>query len=336
MKLPLIAIAFFIALGLNTKSIAQARYASANVTEAATHGSTTGANNYDTYTSKPVATSVKETTVESSHSAPPSNGSPAAPPANNRLGGALTTGIPGGPSSGPAAVISASIRYNPVTKHTYPYHTTPTSKYKSEHRQNFARERFHPYSHFFFCPDFFLAYECELAYDEMMMADNDNVPKGSSVLNTSLDGYVVYSRDTLPGIVTITDKNIYLEQAVDGRHVQAYTFPKGDANVKAVAVFEGNNSLYLGRASDGGKLSRVIHSGKLSVYDDKYNFFTPENVHRGKMTLAYGGQIKSPKSFLAADSKQLLIESINSAYGLQLDAKDFSWDQLLNYLDKLD
>ena len=223
-----------------------------------------------------------------------------------------------------------------MTKHIYPYYTAPVSKYKSEHRQRFAKERFSPYPLFFFCPDFFLIYECDLAYDGMLMADNDNVPKGSSVLNTSLDGYVVYSGDTLSGIVTITNMNIYLEQAVDGRHVQAYTFPNGDANVKAVAVFEGNNSLYLGRAGDGGKLSRVIHSGKLSVYDDKYSFFTPENVHKGKMTLAYGGQIKSPKSFLAADSKQLLIESINSAYGLQLDAKDFSWDQLLNYLDKLD
>ena len=136
--------------------------------------------------------------------------------------------------------------------------------------------------------------------------------------------------------MTVTDKAIYLEQPLDSKRETGYTFGYDDNGLKTVAVFEGNNSLYLGRPGGTGKISRIIHCGKLSIYDDHYNFLTPANVHRAKMTAEYNGQVKAQKSFLESESKQQLVESINSAYGLQLDAKDFTWSQLLSYLDSLD
>ncbi len=334
MKRRSIALGFFLLLGINAKSIAQ-RYASANSTESATHNSSSaGPNNYDTHPSAPVASAaVKETAIAVPHAASTSDGPTAS--ANNRLPAA--PGTAGGSTfHGPSAIIAGAQRYNPVTRHNYPYYSTPVTKQKSQaHNRSFAKERFTAYLPYLYYPDVFPFYECELVYDNMLM-DNDNSPKGASVLNTSLDGYVVYGSDTISGIVTVTDKAIYLEQPLDGRHVKGYTFPNTDNNLHAVAVFEGNNALYLDRAGGTGKLSRVIHSGKLSVYDYKYNFVTPENIQRGKMTVAYGGQAKSAGSFLAADSKQLLVEAINSAYGLQLDGKNYTWNQLLSYLDKLD
>ena len=95
MKLPLIAIAFFLALGMNTKSIAQARYASTSAAAPATHSGTASADNYDTHTNGTAVTTVKETAGEVSHAATPSGGAAVAP-AINMVTGTAASGITAG------------------------------------------------------------------------------------------------------------------------------------------------------------------------------------------------------------------------------------------------
>ncbi len=254
MKRLSIALAFFLALGINARSIAQARYAAATTTESVGHASSSaGTNNYDTHASAPAASAgVKESSVALPHAASASGVITAS--ANNRV--PVTTG-PGATGSsayhGSSAVIAGVQRYNPVTKHNYPYYSTQLTKQKSQaHDRSFRKERFNGYLPYLYYPDFFLFYECEFVYESMLL-DNDNAPKGASVLNTSLDGYVVYNNDTISGIVTVTDKVIYLEQPIDGRHVKGYTFPNPDNNLQAVAVFENNNALYLGSRANALK-----------------------------------------------------------------------------------
>ncbi len=334
------SVVFFLTLGIN-KSLAQGHFASVSRAEAATpNNSVNISRDVHTAAAPPATATVKETPVATYHpfspaSVPSAANHSYAPASGDKA--VSTTSI--NAYNEPPATLSGTVRYSPVGKQPYVYYSTPVTRYKSKRHNHSYIKRNNCGSAPFIClPEFLIFFDIGTILDEVLM-DNENIPArgGGSVLNTSLDGYVVNGADTLSGIVTMTEKAIYLEQPIDDKRETGYMFLYDDNNVKTVAVFEGSSSLYLGRPGGTGKLSRVIHDGKLAVYDDnQYRFLTLGNVHKTKLLAVYNGQVKSPKSFVAADGKQLLIESINAAYGQQLDAKDFTWSQLLSYLDKLD
>ena len=237
----------------------------------------------------------------------------------------------------PAATIAAP-RYNHVTKNAFPYYSTATSRNKSlGHVACPAKRRHRNYKCAppLYFPEYYLFYTCEYIYED---AAEDNTPgrMDNAISNNSFDGYVVYNNDTLSGVITPTKNVIVLEEPLDGIHELAGAYGYNDNLLSAVAVFEGNQELYLSRPIAGGKLMRAIHIGKLNIYDGNLRFLTADNVNKGKLILVYKGEVITSKTFLASDGKQLLIEYVNKAYGLNLHAGNFTWSKLLAYIDTLD
>ena len=236
------------------------------------------------------------------------------------------------------AVTIVTPRYNHVTKNAFPYYSSAISKDKSlrhvSHPTKWKHHN-HKYAPPMYFTEYYLFYTCEYIYEDV--AENDGpAPMDNAISNNSFDGYVVYNNDTLSGIITPTKTLIVLEEPLDGIHELTGAYGYDDKQLNAVAVFEGNQELYLSRPIAGGKLMRAIHIGKLNIYDGNLRFLTADNVNKGKLTLVYNGDVIVSKTFLASDGKQLLIEYMNKAYGLNLKAGNFTWSKLLGYIDTLD
>jgi len=254
------------------------------------------------------------------------------------LGGGSGGGYSGYNSSGfAAAFISGSGRYNYGARHSFAYYSTPYSRDKSR-LHDYTNDYYFSdrnYQSFFFDPDYMLFYTCDFIYEDLI-ANYETTHTTDNVLNYSFDGFVAYGKDTVSGIVTITNSSIYLEHTTDGKHENVYTFSYGDSKLKTVAVFDGYKELYLSRATPDGKLLRVLHAGKLTIYDDHYSFISPTNIDKTKITIVYNGKVKSPVSYLASDSKKLLVEAANSVYGLNIKAQNYTWNKLFTYICSLD
>ena len=78
----------------------------------------------------------------------------------------------------------------------------------------------------------------------------------------------------------------------------------------------------------------MVHEGKLNLYDYSHGFiYRPGDIDRMSLMAAFNGDTKT---FYSVKNKEQLIDYVNQAYGLQLDPKNFTWNQLLIYVDKLD
>jgi len=239
--------------------------------------------------------------------------------------------------NGPVAFMSGGGRYNYGAKRNFAYYSTPYSKAKSHSSDHISDRYFfnRDYQSFLSDPDYSLFFACDFIYDGVV-ANYETTHSSNEVLDYSFDGFAVYGKDTIPGIVTITKNSIYLEQASGEKHEKVYTFSYDNRNLKTVAVFDGYKELYLSRPTTDGKLLRVLHAGKLTIYDDHYSFMAPGNIDKTKITVAFNGQVKTPAYYLVSDSKKLLIEAANNAYGLHLQGQSYTWDKLFDYICGLD
>jgi hypothetical protein len=235
-----------------------------------------------------------------------------------------TPGYPGSPA----------MRRTPLPGSSYPYYSCPATKFKSychhHDKAHIACRKPLPLAFIASCFPYFLNYP--FSFEDF---DSFNEEKDSYVELHSFDGYVVYGKDTLPGIVTFNKNIVYLENSYSPGHRGVCSFLLAGKALHAVTVYYGNHELYLVRLSENEKrLSRVLHTGKLNIYDDSYKFPTADNIHKSGLRIVYGGQMKSLKT--SGDTKKELIDHINAVYGLNLDANSFSWQGLLRYIDKLD
>lgn len=166
--------------------------------------------------------------------------------------------------------------------------------------------------------------------------DNNN----GGVVDETLEGYVVYARDTLQGEVTLGHKAIFLEKT-DSGHNYDYKFRMNQKQLACVNVTnDDNKQLNLVRLKDDHKhLYRVIHEGRLNIYDEKHDFiYRPDDVDIRSLVVVYNGRtIHLNGSSLAPDDiKERLAGLVNAAYEMKLDAAKFRWNELLIYIDKLD
>ncbi|MES2704156.1 MAG: hypothetical protein V4649_16060 [Bacteroidota bacterium] len=145
--------------------------------------------------------------------------------------------------------------------------------------------------------------------------------------NNAWGGYMIYKGDKLEGNVILT-RSAVLVKGSDGNVQGAKT---DDLNVEEIAFFKKSEQLVIKRhAEDKSQLWRVIHSGKLGVYDDKYEFVAFDNINTDHLRITYNG------TFADISSKEQLVAAINAAYGRDIQAGDYSWAQLLGLLDTLD
>jgi len=156
--------------------------------------------------------------------------------------------------------------------------------------------------------------------------------------NEPLDGYVVFEHDTLSGDITIRPNSISLVTA-DSVRGYDYVFKIKKPGLTCVTAYnEDDKQLNLVRLqSDPKKLWRVVHTGKLSLYDERHGFiYRPEDVDVKSLTVVYEGHEESLNSSSANETKNWLTDYVNKAYGLNLNAKDYNWNSLLIYIDRLD
>ena len=153
-----------------------------------------------------------------------------------------------------------------------------------------------------------------------------------------MDGFVVFYNDTLSGAVTVGSRAISMETTDSGKDYD-YRFHEKDPGLQYVTVYnEDDKQLNLVRLKgDTKKLWRVIHTGKLNIYDSRRGFiYKPEDIDLKSLTISYNGEVSSLHSSSVSATKEWLTQYINQAYNLNLDPKKFSWNELLIYVDKLD
>ena len=157
------------------------------------------------------------------------------------------------------------------------------------------------------------------------------------LIDEPMDGYVVFYNDTLSGAVTVNKRSISLETIDSGRNYD-YNFHPKNQGLQYVTVYnEDDKQLNLVRLKDEPKkLWRVVHTGKLNIYDGRRGFiYKPEDIDVKTLTIQYNGAIESLNSYSAEATKKWLTQYVNQAYGSNLDPKNFSWNELLIYIDKL-
>jgi hypothetical protein len=159
---------------------------------------------------------------------------------------------------------------------------------------------------------------------------------GSSALNVSLEGQIVYGNDTLYGIVTLSNNNVFMERPAGEKQSFGLRFRYSDKNLKSVTVYNGDDELFLARVSvTDNKLSRVIRLGKLSVFDDLYSFSGITDEHA--LRVLYDGTIHTLGGFVVLDMKQKLVNIVNKVYGTRLNPAGFSTtQQVIDYINRYD
>jgi hypothetical protein len=85
------------------------------------------------------------------------------------------------------------------------------------------------------------------------------------------------------------------------------------------------------------KLRRVIHEGKLDIYDEHLGFLRkPEDIDLKTVVAVYNNDGTYLYMSSLEKAKIRLTRWVNNVYGVHLDPANFSWDQLMSYIDKLD
>jgi hypothetical protein len=140
----------------------------------------------------------------------------------------------------------------------------------------------------------------------------------------------VYYGDTITGIVTVLDKDVVVESTNPADRNKSYKANLKDMYLHDVVLFGQLRELHMVRVSPrDSRLSRELHKGKLSLYDDRFSFFQPGNIHKINLFALYEGRT------IRIDNKQQLMALINTAYQ-QHFTKDYSWKELLAILSGFD
>lgn len=222
-------------------------------------------------------------------------------------------------------------RYNYAARDSYPYYTSDACKKKSKaHADNKACINYLgnipwiPLADPYYSAWYFAGYMQWQVLDDMLQPWN-------SALYASLDGYIVYGEDTLSGVVTVADRSVYLEQVLDAATEYGYNADYADSMLNEVVVFKGNRELHLARILPGDKqLYRVLHTGRLNIYDDSYCLLSGNNINRAHIKVVSGGRVSE------IENKDQLLEQVNAAYGMHLKHKGMTWAKLLDIIDTLD
>ncbi len=159
----------------------------------------------------------------------------------------------------------------------------------------------------------------------------DNSPEVSS-------GYVVYENDTINGNMIIGNRSIRLS-AADSLQDYEYVFRDRKKGLKYVmATNEDQKELDLVRLGDNEKkLYRIIHLGKLNIYDEGRGFiYKPEDIQANTITVVYNGEVISLESHNLNQTKLRLASFINKAYNTDINPNNMDWNSLLIFIDKLD
>jgi hypothetical protein len=201
---------------------------------------------------------------------------------------------------------------------------------------------YYPYDPFydpFFMMNFGMSMMYSPHYNYMYPPANGNSPdENEEETINEMGGYVVFQMDTLKGKVSINQRAVSLETADSVRNYD-YVFNIKKDGLKYVTVYNTDSSqLNLVRLADAPRrLLRVVHEGKLNIYDGRHKFiYHPDDIDVKSLVVVYNGAVSYIHAVSAEEAKIRISQFVNMAYGLDLDPRSFSWKELLIYIDKLD
>lgn len=150
--------------------------------------------------------------------------------------------------------------------------------------------------------------------NDILLQSDETSKHANSARYFSFDGVMLYGTDTIPGIITITQNNVSLEHIATYKGRKYYSSALSDPQLKGIIVYKGAKTLQLVRLSTTDKhLYRVLHRGKLNLYDRSYSFLTANNVGKQMIAEYDGRRIK-------LKSERELNEAINTTYNTTLPA----------------
>ena len=146
-------------------------------------------------------------------------------------------------------------------------------------------------------------------------------------------GYIVYDRDTLSGIITCVDNSISVKtsDAPDS----TLNFKISDKALVFASLQDNGQSMELVRL-ENNKLYRVLHTGKLSIYDACFSFnHYSMKFYEADSRMKMDDRSVPLNKFFTTSVKRKLIQNINKTYGLALSPKEYRRPQLLHYIESL-
>lgn len=179
------------------------------------------------------------------------------------------------------------------------------------------------------CTDAYLQCRKHVFTDMQLLPDN-TTRHSNSARFFSFDGYVVYQGDTLFGIVTITKHDVGIEhQSITGG-TRSTSYELMDKHLSAITVYKGLKELNLVRVHPSDKrLSRVVHSGKLTMYDHKFSFLTARNISSRLQVVPVAGMPVKTKN------TETLITMVNTAYNLDIKKDEWENAKLFTVINRL-
>jgi len=146
-------------------------------------------------------------------------------------------------------------------------------------------------------------------------------------------GYVVYMNDTVKGNVSVKDEKVKVDIGLITKQ-----YKMSDKGLQSIYLNNNDQVLFMTHLDNKGKkFYRLLHMGKLSLYDDRYDFsYKLRGIDVGDMMLAYSGKVEPLDPFPALRSKKRLVASINKVYGMNLDYKEMKWEDVVACIHNLD
>lgn len=144
-------------------------------------------------------------------------------------------------------------------------------------------------------------------------------------------GVATYDNKTMPYAIQYQANKLILTDSNDN-HLKV---SPGNLKLQRLTIYNANTALSLVRLQpDNPALYRVVHTGKLSIYDNALSYACNANSIRvGSIQLVYDGRVKPLHAFF--NGRKRLVSYINKVYGTQLDYKNYTWDSLIAYIDRM-
>jgi hypothetical protein len=236
---------------------------------------------------------------------------------------------------------SVAPRYNPIQKRYYYYCTSEFTQKKIREIQYNCKDSTDPtlrlrkdgdYSYWQYgIPPYTVMQEMmnrSQIYKDLLLASDNTAKHSNSAQFFSFDGYIVFESDTIPGIVTITQNQVSLDTKKEGNKRRFYLADLKDPQLTAIAVFKGPKELHLVRLLPNDKhLYRLVHKGRLMLYDRSYNFLTTENIKFPLLAVTKKGLEK-------IKGKNELAEALYETYGLEIDNSKTSKEELIRIMNR--
>ena len=170
---------------------------------------------------------------------------------------------------------------------------------------------------------------------------NKNIGHRSKESAKWADGYIVYKSDTMKGLIMMYSKfEILFQKVINEDYSYYYKFNKANTDLQTIMMYNGKDKkpvCFTRIKKRDKKLMRVIHDGKLSIYDDRVGYiYDPKDIDKNLIVIAYNDTVEDLSSFFTENTKRDLIVFVNDIYGLKIDPKTITWKELLVKVDMLD